>query len=96
MSDPGAGAAAEADAEPFPCSLILRSAARRRVQDKPGTAGTGTLPHRDYLSEDVGADERARRRRVRSGARETTASPFHMTPGMDTEGRTRSDAKTLC
>lgn len=96
MSDPGAGAAAEADAEPFPCSLILRSAARRRLQDEPGTAGRETLPPR-------GRSGRGRRhRRVRS----TKEAPVyrdrnHREPpshdgGMDTGERTRSDAKTLC
>lgn len=36
MSDPGAGAAAGADTEPFPCSLILRTSSRRKMKGKPG------------------------------------------------------------
>ena len=59
MSDPGAGAAAEADTEPFPCSLILRTS--WKVKDKPGERRWRSNRKRGY-GEDVG-DELAWQRR---------------------------------
>ena len=60
-----------------------------------GQRGTGTLPHRDYLSEDRHWGMSSKEEGPVQGERDHREPRSH-DAGMDTEGRTRSDAKTLC